>query len=122
MVQKLRAIVAVEPQDPERELMQYRLQHRNQVPFTDRLGAAHHLPLRHRIHRVNVIHAWLPIVLPLMDRVHAQISGLPLRVRLATLSDRHLARPCVLHADADLAVGAGLAQIVKPAANADAAG
>ena len=61
----------MEAQNPEGKLMQYRLQHRNQMQFADRLRAAHHLPLRHGVHSIDVIHTRMTVVLPLVHRVHA---------------------------------------------------
>lgn len=70
--------------------MQHRLQHRNQMPFTDGLRAPHHLPLRHRVDGVEVIYPRLAVVLPLMHGVHPQIPRLSFRLRLATFPDRYL--------------------------------
>ncbi len=84
--------------------MQHGLQHGDQMPFADGFRAAHHLPLSYRVDRVEVIHARLAVVLTLMHRVHPKIAGLPFRVRLAALPDRHLARLRVLHPHSNLSV------------------
>jgi len=55
MIQKLRAVVTVEPHNAKGKLMQHRLQHRDQIPLADGFYAPDHLPLRHRVHSVDVI-------------------------------------------------------------------
>ena len=42
----------------------------------------HHLPLRHRIHRVDVIHPLVSVLVALMHRVHPQKSRAALRLAL----------------------------------------
>src|ERR1017187_4459688 len=61
------------------------------------LHAAHHLPLRHRIDRVDMEHPRLAVLVTLVHRVYPQIAGLPLRIRLPPLADGHLARWGVRH-------------------------
>lgn len=93
--------------------MQHRLQNRNQMALADGFRAAQHFPLRHRIDRVEMIHARLAVVLPLMHGVHANIAGLPFRFRLAAFSDRDLASLRVLNPYSNLAVRRRLPQIVN---------
>jgi hypothetical protein len=50
MVDKLAAVVAMKPEDAERELVQYRFQHRNHVLFADGFHTSDVLPLRHGVH------------------------------------------------------------------------
>src|SRR3989442_851407 len=68
MIDVFRAVVDVKPQYRERELRQHCLQHRQQVGLADLARATHHLPLRHRIYRIDVIHALGPIPVALMHR------------------------------------------------------
>src|ERR1035441_483979 len=93
VVDVLRAVVGMKTHDLEGKLMQYGFQYRNQKLFADLADAAHDLPLRHRIHRVDVVHALGSIPVPLMHRVDAQEPRTALRVWLASLAYRHRARP-----------------------------
>ena len=52
VVDELRSVVAMEPQDSEGELMQDRFQYGNQMTLRNGLYAAHHFPLRYGIHRI----------------------------------------------------------------------
>src|ERR1700674_1818024 len=92
MVDKLRTVVAMEPQYPKRKLMQHRFQHRYQMHLADGFRATHHLPLRYRVYRIEVKNARLAVVLPLMHDVHTQVPGLAFRIGLAAFSDRHMPR------------------------------
>ena len=71
--------------------MQHRFQHRDQCVLADGFHASHYLPLRHRVYRVDVVHARLAVLLPLMHRIHTQVPGLAFRIGLASFSDRDLA-------------------------------
>ena len=64
-----------------------------QIGFADLRHRSHHLPLRHFVHRVDVIHPLDSVLIALMHRVHPQISGAPLRLRPAPLADGHRRRP-----------------------------
>src|ERR1035437_1529678 len=97
--------------DFEGKLMQYGLQHRYQEVLADLAGAAHDLPLRHRIDGIDVVHALGPIPVPLMDRVYAQEPRPTLRVRLAPLSNRNRARPCGLEHGSVFAIPGALPQV-----------
>ena len=62
--------------------------------FADFADATHHLPLRHRIHCIDVIDAFgsVPVALKrrrlaLMHGIYAQESGPALRIWLAALPD-----------------------------------
>src|SRR5271165_4163411 len=94
----------MEPHDPEGVLMYDRFQYRDQMQFADRLRAADHLPLRHRVHGVDVIHPRPAVVLPLMHGVHAQISWSSFRLWPTTFPDGYLTRSGVLHAHPNLSV------------------
>src|SRR5579885_944698 len=83
------------------------------MPFADGLGAADHLPLRNRIHGIDVVHARSAIVLTLMHRIHAQVSGPALWVGSAPLPNRDLPRLSVLYADANLPIRCRLPQVVN---------
>jgi hypothetical protein len=81
--------------------------------LADGLHAAHHLPLRHRIDRVDVEHPRLAVVVTLVHRVHPQITGLPLRVRFPPLADGHLARLGVRHVHPHTRIGFRVPQIAN---------
>src|SRR5579864_2412260 len=112
MVEKLRPVVAMESQNPEGKLVQHRLQYGNQMSFADGFGAAHHLPMRHRVDRVEVIHSRLSVVLPLMNGVHTKITRPPFWVGLAALPDRYFAPLGVLNPHSDLPVSRRPPQVV----------
>ena len=92
--------------------MEHRFQHRNQIALADGFQAAHHLPLRHCVDRVEVIHAQLAFVLTLMHRIDSEITRPPFRVWFAALADRDLASLRVVHSHPQLAVSRRLPQIV----------
>jgi hypothetical protein len=60
----------------ERELLQHRFQDRHQPGFRDLLRSSHHMPLRHLIHRVDVIQTLDSLPVSLMHGVHT-ILGRP---------------------------------------------
>ena len=88
----------------KRELGQHGLQHRYEKSFADRLHRPHHLPLRHLVHRVDVIHPLDPVLVPLMHRVDADVSGASPRLRFPPLADGHRRRPRHPILDVPLAV------------------
>jgi len=75
--------------------------------------AAHDLPLRHRIHGIDVVQTRLAVVVSLMHGIDAQISGLALRIRSAPFANRHLPRLRAFDPYPDLAVGRRAAQVVN---------
>jgi len=55
VVDELTAVVGMKPQNAEGKLPEQGLQHGFQSRFANLRGGAHHLPLRHFIHRIDVI-------------------------------------------------------------------
>jgi hypothetical protein len=70
MVDELTAVVGMKPQNAEGKLPQHGLQHWFQSRFADLRGGAHHLPLRHFVHRIDVIDPLHPVPIPLVHGVH----------------------------------------------------
>ena len=91
---------------------QHRLQHGDQVPLVDGLHAPHHLPLGHRVHRVDVVHPRLAVEVALVHRVHPQVPRTPLRIRPPPLGDVHLPAPGALHRHPQVLVSRRPAQVV----------
>jgi hypothetical protein len=77
----------VQAQNHKWKLMQDRFQHRKQKRFADLARASHYLPLRDRIHRIDVIHPLVAVPVALVHRIDAQEARAPLRVRLAAFPD-----------------------------------
>ena len=71
VVDILRAVVGVEAQNPKGKLMQDRLQDRQHKLLVDPFHAAYHLPLRHCVHGVDVIHPFGAFPVALVHRVDA---------------------------------------------------
>src|ERR1039458_9225509 len=71
----------MEAQYPKWKLPQHRFQHRDQPDFADIRCRSYHLPLRHLVHGIDVVHPLDPLQISLMDRVDPQIPRPPLRVR-----------------------------------------
>src|ERR1700738_1082933 len=71
-----------------------------------------HLPLRHLIDRVDVVHALHCIQIALVHRVDSQVTGTALRVRPPPLADAHRYRPGLLVMDPLLAISPSFAQVV----------
>src|ERR1035438_6915559 len=103
----------MKPYDLEGELMQYGLQHREQKLLADLAGAAHDLPLSHRVDGIDVVHALGPIPVPLMHRIDAQEPRPSLRVRLAPLAYRYRARSRRFEHGSPFAIPCALAQVVQ---------
>jgi hypothetical protein len=55
--------------------------------FADPWGTADNLPLRDRVHGINVIHPFFALPIALVDRIHPQVSGSALWVRPTPLPD-----------------------------------
>jgi hypothetical protein len=60
VIHELRAVVGVKTQYPKRNLMQHGLQNGEQKLLADLAAATHHLPLRNRIHTVDVVYPLAP--------------------------------------------------------------
>lgn len=110
---ELTAVVGVESADLKRKLRQHRIQRRRQPSFADLRDAGHHLPLRDLIYRVDVIHPFDAIPVPLVDGVHPKISGASFRLRAAPLSDRHCCRFRLGEGGLACAVGRCLPQAIQ---------
>ena len=100
-------------QNPERKLMQHGLQYGQHILLADSAHAAYYLPLRYRIHSVDVIHPFDPVPVALMHSIDAQKTRPTLRIRLATLSDRDRAGPRRLPARRQFAVPRAVTRIVQ---------
>ena len=87
LVDVLRAVVGMERQNEERELVEELFQHRNQVSFADFLDGTDDFELRHFIDGVDMIDPFYPIEIALMDRIHAQIPWLAIGLGLPTLTE-----------------------------------
>lgn len=93
--------------------MQHRFQYRNQIMLANRLHAAHHFPLRYRVHRVDMEQVRFAILMTLVHRVHAQIAGRAFRIRQAPFRNGDLPALGVMHVRSNSAVRCGLAQILN---------
>ena len=93
--------------------MQHGFQDRQQPGFRDLRRGAHHLPLRHFVHGVDVKQTLDSVQVTLMDGVHAQISRPALRIGLASLANGHCRGPGSLISHAALAVRPAFAQPVE---------
>ena len=93
MVDVFGTVVGVKPRNSEGKLMQDGLQHRHEIQFADLAGAPHHLPLRHAVHGVDVIHPLGSLPIALMYRVDPQKSRTPLRIRFPAFPNGHRRRP-----------------------------
>src|SRR5664280_1645368 len=58
------------------ETIQKLLNYRYQILFTDFLNCTHHLELSHRINGINVVNAFLFILIALMNRINPNKAGL----------------------------------------------
>ena len=61
-------------------------EHRHEVMFTDLLYTTDHLPLCHLINGIDEVHPFLPVEIPLMNRIYPYVSRLSLRIRTASFS------------------------------------
>jgi len=117
VVDELTAVVAMKATDDRWNLMQHRLQDRQHVPLANRLYASHHLPLRHRVHGVDVIRAgglaWLAVPERLVRRADAQEPRPAKWLRLAALADIHRGMVRVLHASPHLAVRFRVSEVLE---------
>src|ERR1039458_9312103 len=90
LVDELTAVVGMKPQNAEGKLPEQGLPHGFQSRFADLRGGTHHLPLRHFIHRIDVIDPLHSVPIPLMHGVHPQVSRPPLGLRRAPLANSYL--------------------------------
>src|SRR3954467_14235330 len=81
MVDEFAAVVGMKTANPERKLFQDRFQDRQQPRFPNLRRAPHHLPLRHFVNSIDVVHPFGSVQVSLMHRVHTQVAGLALRIR-----------------------------------------
>ena len=84
----------MEAENAERELLQHAQQQRFQPRSGDVLEAgSHHLPLRDRVHCIDVINTLGSVQIALMYRVHTQIAGPSAGLGLTALADRDRSGP-----------------------------
>ncbi|MCU1291829.1 MAG: hypothetical protein JWP08_679, partial [Bryobacterales bacterium] len=81
--------------------------------LADLRRAAHYLPLRHFIDRVDVINAFQAVPIALVHRVDAQVPRLALRIRPAAFADLYLGGSGLGIAQPAFAVAPLLAQVVQ---------
>jgi hypothetical protein len=112
VIDKLAAIVGMEAEYAERKLPQHRFQHRNQPGLADLRRGSYHLPLRHFVHRVDVVHPLGAVRISLMHRVDPQVPRPALRIGPPPLPNIHLHWLGLLVADFPLAIHAALTQVV----------
>src|ERR1039457_5137475 len=113
MIDEFRTVIRVQFQDTKRELVEDGLQHRQQLFLIDAPDAADHLPLRHFIDRIQMIHSLDTVPVALMDRIDPHVPRGPLGIGPASFADgnprwlgfRKLRRP--------LPVSHAVPQIVK---------
>src|SRR6266849_5973812 len=89
----------MEAENAERKLPQHGFQHWYQPGLADLRRGAHHLPLRHLLHGIDVVHPLRAVQVSLMHRVDPQVPGPALRVGSPPLANTHPHRPRLLVAD-----------------------
>src|SRR5450755_1759733 len=97
----------------EWKLCEDRLQQWLQPRFANDGRAAHNLPLRYFVHRVDVIHTLHTRSVALMHRVHSQVTGPTFRHRPTPLSNPHRCRPRLAEVGSLPAVRGSFAQTVN---------
>jgi hypothetical protein len=113
VIDELAAVVGMKTANPEGKLFQQGFQHWQQPEFGDLRGGGHDFPLGHLVDGVDVIQPFASVLIALMHRVDAQISGQALRLRLASLANGNRRRSCGLVAGVALPVGRRVAQPVQ---------
>ncbi len=73
-----RAIVGVDPQDGEGELLEDVLQHGQEVGLADALAGGHDLPLGEAVHGVDVVDPLGPVLIALVNAVDADVAWAPI--------------------------------------------
>src|ERR1700733_8611530 len=96
MVYELAAVVGMKTPDAEGELVQHRVENRQQVCLADLRRRSQHLPLRHLVNGVEVIDPFDPIPVTLMHRIDTQVSRPSVRLRPAPLANVYRRGPCWL--------------------------
>ncbi len=113
VVHKLASVIGMKAVNGKRKLFQHRRQQRHQPCFANRRRAADHLPLRYFVHGIDVIHALRAIAIPLMHRVHPQVTGPAAGLRPPPFSDRRLRRVGLAEMDTPLTIRHALSQPVN---------
>src|SRR5674476_1020202 len=90
MVDVFRTIVGVKATNDEGEEFEHRCEHGYQESLTDARDGADEFKLRDLIDGVDAIHTLHPLEVTLVHGVHAQVTGLALRVRLSLI---HISEP-----------------------------
>lgn len=98
--------------DPEGKLMQHCFQHGKEIAFADGAHAAYLLPLGYRIHRIDVVHASLAVLVALMHGIHPNKSGLALGLWHSPVGDGNLAGLGVLDPDTNSAIRCALPKVI----------
>jgi hypothetical protein len=83
VVDELAAVVGMEAANHEGKLFQYLFQNRNQPALRDLRCGGHDLPLRHFVDGIDVIQAFVAILVAWMHSVDAEIAGTAFRPWLA---------------------------------------
>ncbi len=89
VVDVLAAVVGVEAENLERELFEHLLDDRQQMCLADGLHRGDHLPLRHAVHRVDVVQALGAVQIALVDAVDADEARTAIRGRRLAYADGH---------------------------------
>ena len=74
-------------QDDERKLLQQLPDDREQIRLADLFAGGDKLELGHTVHRIDVIHPFLPVQIALMHTVNADVAWRSLRLWGAALSN-----------------------------------
>src|SRR5260370_36893435 len=93
MVHELAAVNGMKAANDKRKLLQHRFQQRLQPSFANGWRAAHHLPLRHFVHSVDVIYALHSLPVALMYCLHSHVTTASLRLGPAPLANGNRRRP-----------------------------
>ena len=113
MVDEFATVVGMKAANVERKLFQDRFQDRQQPRFPNLRRAPHHLPLRHLVNSIDVVHPLGSVQVSLMHRVHTQVAGLALRIRSPALPNCHRRWTRCHIAHAPLPIPSVLAQVVQ---------
>src|SRR5260370_41582521 len=112
-VDELAAVIRMKAANMERKLFQNGLQHRLQPGFANAWYTGHHLPLRHFINGIAVMHTFGAVLIALMHRIDPQIAGLALRIGSPPLADRGQRGTCLGVAQPAFAIASLLAQVIQ---------
>jgi hypothetical protein len=103
----------MKPANHEGELLQNRFQRGDQPQLRDLWSRGRNLPLRHFVDGIDLIQAFAPLLISLMDGIDAQKAGLATWLRFAPFADRNRRRPRGLIAGVALPVRRGVAQSIE---------